>query len=430
MRSSYKRIGDYIQLVDERNRNLSVTTLLGLTINKEFIPSVANTVDSDMANYKIIRKGQFACSLMQVRRDKKIPVAMLKDYEVATISQAYPVFEIADTENLLPEYLMVWMSRSEFDREACFYAVGGVRGSLEWDDFCNMELPVPSIEKQREIVKEYKTITDRIKLNEQLNQKLEETAQAIYKQWFVDFEFPISKEYALELGKPELEGKPYKSSGGEMVLEEEVGEEVPKGWKSGKFGCVSSLFSGYAFKGEMYSFNDGITVVRGENVTERNLRWDTHKRWNEPVPTRAKNCFLNEFDIIIGMDGSKVGKNWTIISKYQLPLLLAQRVACVRAKHPVWQSFLYYSLFDKSFENYVSQVHTGTSVPHISGDQIMDFPILIPDQNIVKYFYSLSIILINKKQLNDEQNIKFKSLLNLLLSKISIKTDRLLETIP
>ncbi len=191
MRSSYKRIGDYIQLIDERNRDLSITTLLGLSIDKVFIPSVANTVGSDMANYKIIRKGQFACSLMQVRRDKKIPVAMLYSFEEAIISQAYPVFEIVDTEDLLPEYLMMWMSRSEFDREACFYAVGGVRGSLEWDDFCNMELPVPSIEKQREIVKEYHPIVDRIKLNKQLNQKLEETAQAIYKQWFVDFEFPI-----------------------------------------------------------------------------------------------------------------------------------------------------------------------------------------------------------------------------------------------
>ena len=230
MRSNYKRIGDFIQLVDERNRKLSVTTLLGLSIDKKFIPSVANTVGTNMANYKIIREKQFACSLMQVRRDKKIPVAMLNDYDEAIISQAYPVFEINNKESLLPEYLMMWMSRSEFDREACFYAVGGVRGSLEWEDFCDMELPIPSIEKQREIVKEYQTVVNRIKLNEQLNQKLEETAQAIYRQWFVDFEFPLSKEYAEKLGKSELEGKPYKSSGSKMVWNEELEQEIPEGW--------------------------------------------------------------------------------------------------------------------------------------------------------------------------------------------------------
>jgi very-short-patch-repair endonuclease/restriction endonuclease S subunit len=191
-KSNYRKIGDFIELVDERNRDLSITLLLGLTVNKIFIPSVANTIGTDMANYKIIRKGQFACSIMQVRRDKKMPVALLKDFDEAIISQAYPVFEIKDETELLPEYLMMWFSRSEFDREACFYAVGGVRGSLEWDDFLNMELPIPSIEKQRAIVKEYNTVVNRIKLNEELNQKLEETAQALYKHWFVDFEFPYS----------------------------------------------------------------------------------------------------------------------------------------------------------------------------------------------------------------------------------------------
>jgi len=198
MKSNYKPIGEYIRLVDERNVGLKVTTLLGLSISKEFIPSVANTIGSDMENYKIIRRNQFACSLMQVRRDKKIPVALLRDFEEAIISQAYPVFEVIDKDLLLPEYLMMWFSRSEFDRESCFYAVGGVRGSLEWEDFCNMQLPIPSPKKQKEIVAEYNIIVDRIKLNEQLNQKLEETAQAIYKQWFVDVEFSDKQRSILD----------------------------------------------------------------------------------------------------------------------------------------------------------------------------------------------------------------------------------------
>ena len=132
MQSNYKPIGDYIQLVDERNKDLAIDTLLGLTINKQFIPSVANTVGTNMRNYKIIKKNQFACSTMQVRRDKKMPVALLQDFDEAIISQAYPVFEVKDEKELLPEYLMMWFSRAEFDREACFHAVGGVRGSLEW----------------------------------------------------------------------------------------------------------------------------------------------------------------------------------------------------------------------------------------------------------------------------------------------------------
>lgn len=182
----YKKIGEYIKLIDERNKGLQVKQLLGLSISKQFIPSVANIIGTDMENYKIIRRNQFACSTMQVRRDKKMPVALLKDIEEAIISQAYPIFEVKDEKELLPEYLMMWFERAEFDREACFHAVGGVRGSLEWEDFESMQLPIPHIDKQREIVKEYNTIQNRIALNQQLIQKLEETAQAIYREWFVE----------------------------------------------------------------------------------------------------------------------------------------------------------------------------------------------------------------------------------------------------
>ena len=183
MKLNYRPIGNFIRLVDIRNKELKNLELVGVTVNKRFIPSVANIIGSDMTNYKIIKKNQFACSLMQVRRDGKIPVALFEDNE-AIISQAYPVFEIVDTNELLPQYLMMWMTRSEFDRESCFYAVGGVRGSLEWEDFCSMKLPVPTIDKQKEIIKEYHAITDRIKLNEQLNQKLEDTAQEIFDSTF------------------------------------------------------------------------------------------------------------------------------------------------------------------------------------------------------------------------------------------------------
>jgi len=252
MKSNYKPIGDFIQLVDNRNKELKDLPLIGVTVNKKFIPSVANTIGTNMKNYKLIRKNQFACSLMQVRRDGKIPVALMKEDE-AIISQAYPVFEILDTSKLLPEYLMMWMSRSEFDREACFYAVGGVRGSLEWEDFCDMQLPIPSIDKQKEIVKEYHTIEKRIKLNEQLNQKLEDTAQAIYKEWFVDFEFPNE------------DGKPYKSSGGKMVYNAELDMEIPKGWKFERLkNLIESASKKHSFNQDELIFFNTSDILNGE----------------------------------------------------------------------------------------------------------------------------------------------------------------------
>ena len=183
--AEYKRLGDYIKEVNVRNRELKVTKLVGLTIDKAFIPSVANVIGTDLSNYKVIRKEQFACSLMQVSRDGKMPVAMFEEDE-AIMSPAYPMFEVIDKTVLMPQYLMMWFSRSEFDREASYYAVGGVRGSLTWEDFCNMQLPIPSITRQREIVSEYETLTNRIRLNNQMIQHLEATAQALYRKTFVD----------------------------------------------------------------------------------------------------------------------------------------------------------------------------------------------------------------------------------------------------
>lgn len=216
MKSNYKRIGDYIRLVDNRNTDLSVENLLGLSITKEFVPSVANTIGTDMSKYKIVKKNQFACSTMQVRRDKKMPVALLQHVNEGIISPAYYVFEVIDEDILLPEYLMMWFSRSEFDREACFYAIGGVRGSLEWEDFCDMKLPVPSIEKQIEIIKEYNTILNRIKLNENMITYLEDLSQTVYKQWFIDFHYP------------------YKDNG----------IEVPENWENGNLDLIIDFKNG------------------------------------------------------------------------------------------------------------------------------------------------------------------------------------------
>ena len=206
MKSSYRRLGDYIREVKVRNTELKAEKLLGINIDKFFMPSVANVIGTDMSVYKIVKRNQFACNRMHVGRDYRLPVSMSKTDEEFMISPAYDVFEIIDTQILLPEYLMMWFSRREFDRNAWFYTDADVRGGLHWNAFCDMQLPISSITKQREIVKEYNVVQNRIALNQQLIKKLEETAQAIYKQWLVDFEFPDEN------------GKPYKSSGGEMVL--------------------------------------------------------------------------------------------------------------------------------------------------------------------------------------------------------------------
>lgn len=186
MQNNYKPIGDYIQPIKVKNSDLSAKELLGINVDKFFMPSVANIVGTDLSNYKVVNKNQFACNRMHVGRDYRIPIALSDREEPFMVSPAYDVFEIIDTSILHPDYLMMWFSRKEYDRNAWFYTDADVRGGLAWEAFCNMKFPLPSPEKQREIVAEYTTVNNRIELNNKLIQKLEETAQAIYKQWFVE----------------------------------------------------------------------------------------------------------------------------------------------------------------------------------------------------------------------------------------------------
>jgi len=182
----YKRLGDYIREVNVRNRELKVTEPMGINIDKHFMPSVANVIGTDLSTYKLVSKNQFACNLMHVGRDEKIPMAMQTDDNPIIVSPAYFVFEVTKTDELLTKYLMMWFCRKEFDRNAWFYTDADVRGGLDKEALMDMQLPVPNIERQREIVSEYETLTRRIRLNEQMIEKLEATAQALYRHTFVD----------------------------------------------------------------------------------------------------------------------------------------------------------------------------------------------------------------------------------------------------
>lgn len=210
-KAEYKRLGDFIREVNVCNRELKVKNLLGVSISKEFMPCIANTIGTDMTTYKIVERGQFVYISDTSRRGDKIAIALLDAYDNAIISQAYTVFEVIDHEQLLPEYLMMWFRRPEFDRYARFHSHGSAREIFDWNELCEVQLPIPTIERQCEIVNEYKTLSHRIRLNEQMIKKLEETAQALYRKMFVD---NIDKE------------------------------NLPDGWRMGTLGEIANVSSG------------------------------------------------------------------------------------------------------------------------------------------------------------------------------------------
>ena len=173
MRSTLKnkKLGDYIHQVDIRNKNLEVQTLLGVSNEKYFMPSIANIVGTDLSSYKIVKYNQFAYGTVTSRNGDKISIALLKEKE-CIVSSSYIVFEINDINELNPDYLMMWFKRPEFDRYSRYMSHGSVRELFGWEKLCEVELPIPSIEEQLKIVDDYKVIEERIAIKEAINNNL------------------------------------------------------------------------------------------------------------------------------------------------------------------------------------------------------------------------------------------------------------------
>ena len=369
---NYKRIGDYISLVDERNAGHNVKNLLGLSISKQFIPSVANIVGTDMENYKIIRRNQFACSTMQVRRDKKMPVALLEEVDEAIISQAYPIFEVRDEKELLPEYLMMWFTRSEFDREACFHAVGGVRGSLEWEDFENLKLPIPHPDKQCEIVKEYNVIQNRIELNQKLIQKLEETAQAIYREWFVD---GIDKE------------------------------NLPEGWRVGNLSDLATIIMGQSPEGETYN-KDGNGMIFYQGRTDFGYRFPNITTYT----TQPKKKALQN-DILISVRAPVGDLNIAVEN-----CAIGRGVGALRSKLKC-NSHLFYTLQNLKSHFDISDGE-GTIFGSINKDELHNMKVVYSESKI-KVFDKIVKPIDDCIKNYSIQNQKLTELKELLLSKLA-----------
>lgn len=405
---NYKRIGDYIHLVDNRNKDLAVTNLLGINITKNFMPSVANTSETDLSKYKIIQKGQFAYSAMQVGRDETIRLALYTEDTPAIISPAYLVIEVNGENKLLSEYMMMWFQRPESDRYGWFISDSSVRGSLEWEDFENMQLPIPHIDKQRETVKEYNTIQNRIALNQQLILKLEETAQAIYREWFVEFEFPDDN------------GNPYKSSGGEMVWNEELEKEIPKGWEVKEIVSICDITSSKRIFESEYQ-KEGIPFYRGKEITQKkagevisDLIYISIERYNELIKNYGKP---SKGDIIMTAVGT-IGSTY-MVDNEEFYFKDGNVIWFKNFKKPSWNYFLYDFMQTEQFTNLIDEITIGSTQSAITIKTFGQQKIVFPESVTLIRYIELSKNLHLDLRLKKNENQKLTELKALLLSKLA-----------
>ena len=360
---------------------------MGINIDKHFMPSVANVIGTDLSTYKLVSKNQFACNLMHVGRDEKIPMAIQTEDKPIIVSPAYFVFEIAQTNKLLPEYLMMWFRRPEFDRNAWFYTDADVRGGMDKRALLDMTFPIPSIERQREIVEEYETLSRRIRLNEQMIQKLEATAQALYRKMFVD---NINKE------------------------------NLPAGWRMGTLGEVADIKGGKRLpKGEELqtekSSHPYIKVADMCNYKYVILNNEI-QYVNDDVQKQIHQYIVNTDDIILSIVGT-IG-NVNVIDESLNGANLTENCVKLVNLRSISNNYLYSFLVSKEGKSIIEQSIVGGVQGKLPIYNIEKMELLIPSERAVKDFNLKMSIINTDLKIRLKDNTKLTELQSLLLAKM------------
>ncbi|WP_334106102.1 restriction endonuclease subunit S [Leyella stercorea] len=382
-KSDYQPLGKYIEQVNVRNRDLTVTNLMGVSIEKRFIPSIANTIGTDLSPYKIVKPGQFAYGPVTSRNGDKITIALYNGNEDCIISQAYEAFRIKDTTQLLPEYLMMWAKRPEFDRYARYMSHGSVRELFSWEEMCNVMLPVPPIEEQHRIVSEYQTVERRIANNEALIQKLEETAQAIYYHTFVE---GIDEENLPEGWR--------KGTIEELCCVKDGTHDSPKTCKCGYPLITSAHLEPYSLLlGQAYN----ISTDDFNKINERSL--------------------VEEKDILYSMIGT-IGSIHYAINKRK-DYAIKNMALFKTSKCLDYAEFILCTLKSLKTENYIKASVSGSTQNYVTLNILRGIPITIPDIEAINRYHDKSKYLFYYIGLLASENSHLRTLLSLLTSKLS-----------
>lgn len=382
MKSNYKKLGEYIRQVDIRNKDLKVSRLLGVSISKSFIESIANTVGTDFSNYKVVHKGQFAYGPVTSRNGEKISIALLKENE-CIISSSYLVFEIVDAEKLLPEYLMLWFRRAEFDRYARYKSHGSVREIFDWNELCNIDLPVPDISEQRKIVEAYKIVEDRIELKRKINDNLVATLSAVYKELFADADTHFPK----------------------VPLQK----------------ICSKIGSGATPKGGKMAYgSEGISLIRSTNVFDFNFEYDKLAHINQNQADALTNVIVELNDVLFNITGASVAR-CCMVPNDVLPARVNQHVMIVR---PIkGETMSYYIMFTLcSADNKAKLLgigQSGSTREAINKQELESFEIPLPDDITLNQFGTAAKSVYERIHANVKETLVLDEIKKVLLAQLS-----------
>lgn len=399
---TYKRLGDYIIEKIEFNEGNKFDLLQGVSNNKYFQKAKTNTIGVDLSKYRVAHHNQFVFNRATTRNGDKISIALRKG-ESCIVSPSYRIFEVKDENVLNPDYLLMWFKRPEFDRYARFKSHGSAHEFFDMDEMNDVELPVPSIEKQREIVAQYQAVEKKIIVNEQICEKLEATAQTLYRQWFVDFEFPNQ------------EGQPYKSSGGAMVYNEELEKEIPEGWEVKSLKQIGKVITGKTpSSSNPEDFGEDFQFITPSDFVGKKVIIDSYRKLSLTGKERLENKINPKNTVLVTCIGSDMGK----VSLCQEDCITNQQINSLIGNKEYYTEYLYYKLTEAK-EVLKSIAVGGSTMPMLSKSQFELIDILMPKDELLKQFANSVSSITNNYSNYLNQNQKLTQLQSLLLSRLA-----------
>lgn len=373
----YKRLGDYIRPVDVRNRELKVNLSQGICNAKYF--QNPKQVAENPETHKIVGTGQFAYNRATTRNGDKISIA-LREGPDCTVSSAYQVFEIVDENRLNPRYLMMWFKRPEFDRYAIYYSHGSAHEFFEYEAMCDVMLPVPSIDRQREIVSEYETLSNRIRLNEQMIANLEETAQALYRKMFVD---GVDKE------------------------------NLPEGWRKGKLGDFGNVITGKTPSTfDEDNFGDYMPFVTIPDMHDGCFVIKTERMLSEKGVKSQVNKTVPQNSICV----SCIGTSGLVIITTQ-ECQTNQQINTIVLKNPKALYYLY--MVCRDLETIITEYGMGAAVlNNLNKKEFESLMAIIPSNDVLCESYNNLRPLFDEIYICQQENEKLTELQSLLLVRM------------
>lgn len=396
MKSIYKKLGNYIEEVIEKNSDLEVTLLLGVSITKQFIPSIANTIGTDMSNYKIVRKNQFAYGPVTSRNGDKISVALL-DKDICIVSTSYTVFKIINTDLLDPEYLMVWFRRAEFDRYARFKSHGSVRELFDWNELCDVELPIPSIEEQRKVVQSYNSIQSNININFNISSLVDEQLSCLYSKL-------IEKPYFDNSEQNEWK---------KISIQELIDSEVLYPNQDGNHGEIHPKSSDYKPL--------GIPFIMANDVINGVVDLLGCKFIDKSQADNLRIGFAKENDVLITHKAT-MGRVAIVPPLECEYIMLTPQVTYYRIKDSsvISKEYLYCSFLSREFQNAFCNDGEQSTRSYLGITNQRKLNIILPDKHSMDNFSKLANPLLKKKMLLNKKNYLLNETLKILMTRLSV----------